>query len=339
MSAASSLPTTTTAGPTLTLTRAKTDLLTGGEFRGAEIESIFDVAGLFRAGRGAFSSALAGRTVVMLFEKPSLRTRVTFEVAITRLGGHALYYDHQQQRIGERESVKDYGRNLERWVDAIVARVYSQRVIEELAEHTDAPVINALSDAAHPCQAMADYLTLRDRLGGLRGARVAYVGDGNNVCNSLMLLGARLGVRVVVVTPRGAEPSPDAVAAADAGAEAGGGVEIANDLDAIAGADAVYTDTWASMGASPSAERLASFEPYRVTPGVMRLARRGAVFMHCLPAHRGVEVDAEVIDGPASVVYDQAENRLHVQAALLMTLLPPAGRQRGLSHAMLWDGE
>ena len=338
MSAAPVLP-KTTAGPTLTLARAKTDLLTGAEFSRADLDALLDTASAFRAGRDRFASALSGRSVVMLFEKPSLRTRVTFEVAVARLGGHALYFDHQQQRIGERESVKDYGRNLERWVDAVVARVYSQSVIEELASHTDVPVINALSDTAHPCQALADYLTLRDRLGGLRGARLAFVGDGNNVCNSLMLLGARLGVRVVVITPPGAAPSPGAVAAAHAAADAGGAVEVTTDLDALSGADAVYTDTWTSMGSAASPERLASFVPYRVTPALMRRAGRGAVFMHCLPAQRGAEVDADVIDGPSSVVYDQAENRLHVQAALLMRLLAPSPTTRWPAHAMLWDGE
>lgn len=327
------------SGPSLALAAPSFDLLTGAELSRSSAEDLLDLAVRLKREPGAHARALAGKTVVLLFEKPSLRTRVTFEVAVTRLGGHALYFDHQQQRIGEREPVKDYGKNLERWVDAIVARVYRHGVLEELASETSVPVVNALSDAAHPCQALADYMTLRERFGSLEGLRLAYVGDGNNVCASLMLLGAALGVRVTVVTPRGAEPSAAATEAACVAAVRGGGsVEITRDLSAAREADAVYTDAWVSMGCADSPERRGRFEPYRVTEAVMDAAAAGAVFMHCLPAHRGEEVEAAVIDGLRSLVYDQAENRLHTQAALLLALMGPGvrgGVQRPVPHAML----
>ncbi|MGD9693572.1 MAG: ornithine carbamoyltransferase [Phycisphaerales bacterium] len=305
------------------------DVLTGAELSRADLEMALGTAGRFKGSPGPFASALAGKTMVMLFEKASLRTRVTFEVGAYRLGAQAIYLDHQQTKIGQRESIRDYGKNLERWAHCIVARTDSHGTVEALAREAGIPVINALSDTSHPCQALADMLTLKERFGKLEGLRLAYVGDGNNVCASLMLLGARLGVKVTVVTPAGAEPREEAVRMARAGAEGKGSVELTNDVGAVAGAHAVYTDTWTSMGSSTSAERDAAFGPYQVNAELMRKAGPEAVFMHCLPAHRGVEVTDEVIDSPASLVYEQAENRLHAQAGLMLHLM--AGQGRGPS--------
>lgn len=302
------------------------DVLTGAELSRADLERVLGTAIRFKGNPAAFSSALAGKTMVMLFEKASLRTRVTFEVGAYRLGAQAIYLDHQQTKIGQRESIRDYGKNLERWAHCIVARTDSHATVEALAREAGIPVINALSDSSHPCQALADMLTLKERFGKLEGLRLAYVGDGNNVCASLMLLGARLGVKVTVVTPEGAAPRKEAVEAARACAEGAGSVELTEDVGAVAGAHALYTDTWTSMGSSTSAERDAAFGPYQVNAALMRKAGADAVFMHCLPAHRGVEVTDEVIDSPASLVYEQAENRLHAQAGLMLHLMAGQGR-------------
>jgi len=267
--------------------------------------------------------------VVLLFEKASLRTRISFETGINALGGTALYMDHSAQRIGERESVKDYGRNLERWIDCIVARVYSQRAIDELALFADVPVINALSDRFHPCQALADMFTLWERPGSLEGIRLAWMGDGNNVCHSLMQAATMLGVDMTIITPHGYEPAADVTEQCLTYAKESGAVlTFVDDPAAVEGHHAVYTDVWVSMGQGDQAnERRAAFGPYAVTPEIMSLASKGvtgkrfpngSVFMHCLPAQRGVEVLDEVMDSPASIVYDQAENRMHAQNGLLL---------------------
>jgi ornithine carbamoyltransferase len=305
--------------------------------RGADFLSLADldaaqIVGLFRAAAATKrdlsrrASALAGRTVILLFEKPSLRTRVTFEVGPSKMGAHVIYFDHGKERIGDRESVKDYGRNLERWVDCIVARVYSHGVLEELAANCAVPVVNALSDEYHPCQALADYFTLAERLGGvekLRGYTMAYIGDGNNVCASLMHGAGKLGVNLRVLCPKGFEPEAHVLARSRGFAgESGGSVEVTHDLGALAGCGAVYTDTWVSMGdEGEKVRRMAAFAKYRVDEKLMGTAAPGAFFMHCLPAHRGAEVTDGVIDCPTSVVYEQAENRMHVQNALLLELL------------------
>lgn len=304
------------------------DVLTGAELSKREIESLFATAQECAADRFAHAGALAGRSVALLFEKPSLRTRVTFEVGLHRLGAQAIFLDHEKSKIGAREAVKDLARNLERWCDALVCRVDRHETLLALADNTDAPVVNALCDTYHPCQALADYLTLRQKLGAIEGKRLAFVGDGNNVCHSLLLVGARLGVNVTVVTPPGFGPGASITQQAGAiAALTGGWIDVTTDLRAIAGADAVYTDAWASMGTAESPERLGAFARYQVNAGLMALAGPSALFMHCLPAHRGQEVTDEVIDSPNSVVYDQAENRLHAQSALLLHLL---GRvQRG----------
>ncbi len=303
------------------------DLLTIGGLSTGLVETIFETAAAWKAEPQAYEGVLAGKSVVMLFEKPSLRTRVTFDIGLSRLGAHVVYLDHANERLGVRESVKDYAKNLERWTDAIVARVYSHGVLVELADNARIPVVNALSDLEHPCQALADLFTLQERLGSLAGKKVAYVGDGNNVCHSLMLCGAMLGVDVTVVTPKGFEPKYEVVRQALRLAEQSGAtITMAGTLDAIAGHDAVYTDTWVSMGQNHQAGlRHESFAGFQIDDEVMEMAGEGvsggASFMHCLPAHRGEEVTDSVIDSDASLVYEQAENRMHVQNALMMLLL------------------
>jgi ornithine carbamoyltransferase len=267
---------------------------------------------------------LQNKSIALVFEKPSLRTRVAFEAGVTQLGGHASYLSANDIDMGGRESVPDVARNLSRWVQAISARVFRHSTVEELAAHATIPVINALSDTEHPCQALADMLTLKEHFGKLSGLRLAYIGDGNNVCNSLMLLGAMMGVSVVVGCPPDYRPDPDFLARAEKLAnESDATITITADpIEAVEGADAVYTDVWTSMGQEhESARRRPVFQPYQVNSELMAHAPSNALFMHCLPAHRGEEVTAEVIDGPRSVVFDQAENRLHVQKALILTLL------------------
>ena len=263
-----------------------------------------------------FSKSLAGRYLSLLFEKPSLRTRLTFELAIKQLGGDAVNYAGP---IGEREPVKDVTRNLERWTQCIVARVFAQSTIEELAKWSHVPVINALSDRYHPCQILADMLTLQERFGRLDGIKLAFVGDGNNVANSLMLTAGRLGVQVAVATPARYQPDAGIVAQAS---EMGSITVIEDPAEALAGADAVYTDVWTSMGQeAESAERRRAFQPYQVNENLLALAKPDAIFLHCLPAKRGEEVTDEVMESPRSAVFDQAENRLHAQKALLVMLL------------------
>lgn len=305
--------------PTLT-----NDLLTGSEWGADQIRDLYHLAADIKARPERYRSALAGRFSALIFEKPSLRTRVTFEVGMASMGGSAVFLDHTQARLGERESVSDVGKNLERWVQGIVARVFDHAVLEELAANAGIPVINALSDRCHPCQAFADFFTLEERFGSVRGLKFAYIGDGNNMCHSLLTIGARLGVHVRVATPAGYEPDSIVVSEARRVArESRGKIEILHSPEeAVSGAQAVYTDVWASMGQeSEAAGREAVFAPYQVNRCLFGQADPSGVFMHCLPAHRGSEVTAEVIDSQQSIVFDQSENRLHVQKAILLTLL------------------
>jgi ornithine carbamoyltransferase len=262
--------------------------------------------------------------LVLIFEKPSLRTRVTFEAGMATLGGTSLFMDQRGSRISSREEVRDVARNLERWVDGIVLRTYDHATITEMAEHADIPVINALSDLEHPCQALADFLTLKEKFGDLSSVKLTYVGDGNNVAHSLMLAGALLGSSITIATPGGFEPALQVVLEANEIArKTGARIELTHDpVAAVLGADAVYTDVWASMGQESEAEsRRSIFAPFQVNEKLFAQAAPHAVFMHCLPAHRGDEVTQAVIDSPRSIVFDQAENRLHVQKAILMLLL------------------
>jgi ornithine carbamoyltransferase len=311
----------TAVAATLTLTN---DLLTGMEWGPAQVRELFHLAAGIKARPDRYRGALAGRFLALIFEKPSLRTRVTFEVGISSLGGASVFLDHTGARLGQRESIRDVARNLERWVQGIVARTFAQESLDELAAQGRIPVINALSDRFHPCQALSDFFTLEERFGGLRGLKLAYVGDGNNVCHSLLTIGARVGAQIRVATPAGFEPDPSVVSEAKRVArETRGKIEILRSpQEAVAGAQAVYTDVWASMGQEEeAAARDIAFAGYQVNEALLTLADPDAVFLHCLPAHRGSEVSAGVMDSERSIVFDQAENRLHVQKAILLTLL------------------
>lgn len=299
------------------------DLVSLLDFSSAELRRVLQVATEAKSNPRLFEDSLKNKTLFMYFEKPSLRTRVTFEAGMTQLGGHAIFYSAADGKIGVRESVEDVARNLDRWVEGVMCRTFSHSLVEELAGLAQIPVINGLTDKLHPCQAIADYLTLQEVKGDLAGKRLAYVGDGNNVAHSLMNGGARLGVHVRVITPEGHGPSAEVLESSRAAAEqTGGSIDLSHDPGDVEGADAVYTDVWASMGQEEQAEaRDAVFRPFQVDSKMMQRAGADAVFMHCLPAHRGDEVTDEVADSPRSVIFQQAENRLHAQKALLLVLL------------------
>jgi ornithine carbamoyltransferase len=300
------------------------DLVSTQDFSPEETKSLFELTHIIKHRPADFRGALAGKQLVLFFEKASLRTRLTFEAGMASLGGTSLFMDQTRSRLGEREPVGDIARNVERWVDAVVLRTYEHQTITDMAQNTRIPVINALSDVEHPCQAFADFFTLREKFGDLRPVHLAYVGDGNNVAHSLMLVAAALGTSISVATPQGYEPDQGITAAAkQIGRTTGAIIEITNDpCAAVTGANAIYTDVWASMGQeAEAAERARIFAPYQVNQALFALAAPNAVFMHCLPAHRGEEVAADVIDSPRSVVFDQAENRMHVQKAILLMLL------------------
>ncbi|GGI07504.1 ornithine carbamoyltransferase [Egicoccus halophilus] len=308
------------------------DLLSIDDLSAEQLLQVLDVADRLKADRGErlaadsdlAHGALRGRTVALLFEKPSTRTRVSFQVAVTELGGQPLPLSSAELQLGRGETVADTGAVLSRYVHAIVVRTFAQQRLEELADGASIPVVNALTDLEHPCQAVADLQTFREAHGDFHGRALAYVGDGNNVAHSLLLAGAKVGLSVRVGHPEGHAPDAGIVTRArQLAADTGATIEVTTDpVAAVAGADAVYTDVWASMGQeAEAAERAARFVPYRVTEQLLAHAATDAVFLHCLPAHRGEEVTAEVIDGPASRVFDQAENRLHAQKALLAGLL------------------
>ena len=319
------------AGEAVAMPAPLTDLTSMADLTPAMAEGLLELAALVKSRPAEFRQALAGKQIVLFFEKPSFRTRLTFESGIYSLGGHAMFVDQLTSRIGEREPISDMAHNLERWVDALVLRTFAHATVTGLAEHASIPVINALSDYEHPCQALADFLTLTEKFGALTKVKLAYVGDGNNVAHSLMLAAALFGSHITVGTPKGYEPQAEVLELArKIAAGTGATIQVVNDpVAAVEGADAVYTDVWASMGQeAETAERARIFHAFRVTPELFAHAAGGAVFMHCLPAHRGEEVEAAVIDSPASVVFDQAENRLHVQKAILLQLLGGAARRQ-----------
>lgn len=289
-----------------------------------EFNEILELSEKIKRHPQKFQHALKNKVLAMIFQKPSLRTRVTFEVGMLELGGHAVYLAPSDSQAGTRETFPDVGKNLERWVDGIVIRTFAHQNILDLAAAASIPVINGLSDLLHPCQAMADFFTLQEKKGALSKVKLAYVGDGNNVCHSLLFAAAKAGAAMAVATPPGYEPKEEIVRPArEDGRETGFSLEISSDpRKAVADADAVYTDVWASMGQeSEKAIRAKIFAPFQVNAGLMALANKDAVFMHCLPAHRGEEVTDEVLDAPYSVVYDQAENRLHVQKVIMVLLM------------------
>jgi ornithine carbamoyltransferase len=303
------------------------DYLSVDDLSPKELEGLLDLAADVKARPEQYEGRLAGRSIALIFEKPSTRTRVSFEVGVAQLGAHSVVLSSSELQLGRGETIEDTGRVLARYLDAIVLRTFEQERLEVLAEAADVPVVNSLSDFEHPCQALADLLTMRERLGGLAGRTLAYLGDGNNVAHSLLLGGTKAGMHVRIATPAGFEPIPQVVQRAEEiAAEVGGGVEVTNDpVGAARGADVLYTDVWASMGREAEAdERRLVFTPYQVTQALVDSAANDVIVMHCLPAHRGQEITADVIDGPRSAVWDQAENRLHTQKALLLRLFDVA---------------
>jgi ornithine carbamoyltransferase len=305
------------------------DLVSTRDLGPQGVEAVLHLAELMKSRPSVFQRSLAGKQMVMFFEKPSLRTRFTFEVGFSSLGGTAMFVDHSQCRLDAREKLSDIAHNLERWVDVIVLRTFAQETIEGMARHASVPVINALSDLEHPCQALADYFSLQERFGNLRKLTLAYVGDGNNVAHSLLLTCACLGSSIRIATPKGYEPNAKIVAdARKIAKQTGARADFLTDPHAaVAGADAVYTDAWAGMGQEHEAEMRAEiFQSYRVNRELMLQAAPHAVFMHCLPAHRGEEVAGEVMDSENSIIFEQAENRLHVQKSVLYLLLGGAVR-------------
>ena len=300
------------------------DLVSTRDLGPAGVDAVLNLAGIMKARPADFRKALAGRQMVMFFEKPSLRTRLTFEAGMAGLGGTTMFVDQTHERLDARETLSDVAHNLERWVDLIVLRTFSQQTIEGMAKFARVPVINALSDREHPCQAIADYLTLIERFGDMKNRSLAYVGDGNNVAHSLLLTCACLGSSIRVATPAGYGPDLQIVEdAREIAEETGADIQLLIDPhEAVAGVDAVYTDAWVSMGQERETdERARVFPPYQVNEELMAEAAPHAVFMHCLPAHRGLEVTDEVMDSPQSLIFEQAENRLHAQKAILYLLL------------------
>lgn len=299
----------------------KKDLVSISDLSGEEIKELFKTAIDIKHKQ---MEVARGKTLVLVFEKPSLRTRVTFSVAFFQLGGQVLYLAPADIGLGKRESVPDVARNLSRWVNAISARTFAHKTVEDLAKYADIPVVNALSDAEHPCQALADFLTIYEHKGKTEGLKMAFFGDGNNVAHSLMLTAAKVGANMAVGCPKGYEPKPEFVEKAKEDARKSGAelVITSDPKEAVKGADVVYTDVWASMGQEDeAAARKKIFAPYQVNAELLKLAKSDALVEHCLPAHRGDEITDDVLDGPHSVVLDEAENRLHIQKAILYKLL------------------
>jgi ornithine carbamoyltransferase len=295
------------------------------DYTADEVREIFELARDMKAKPRKFADALEGQTLAMIFEKSSTRTRVSFEVGMFQLGGHALFLSARDIQIGRGEPIYDTAKVLSRYVDGIMARTFAHKTVTELAEYSTVPVINGLTDLSHPCQAMTDYFTAWEQFGGeLKGRRIAYVGDGNNMAHSLMYGAPKVGMDIAVACPQGYSPDPEVIAKAGADAQAAGTKMLITTSieEAVSGADVIETDVWASMGQEDEAEkRRRDFEGWMIDGRFMSLAKKDAIFMHCLPAHRGEEVSAEVIDGPQSVIYDEAENRLHIQKAIMHALM------------------
>ena len=302
----------------------KRDFLSIADWSARDLLGLLELSKKMKKDPSSFYHALDGYSVAMIFEKQSLRTHVTFDVAIQQLGAHAIFLTQADISLGKRESIHDVAKNLERWVKGIVVRTFSHDGLRELAGYAKVPVVNALTDFEHPCQALGDFLTIQEKLGSFRGKRLAFVGDGNNVCHSLMLMAAKVGMDFVAVTPRGYLPDEDTMkAASKIAAENGSVVELSHiPKEGVHNADVVYTDVWASMGQeSERDERASVFREFQVNAALMKHAKPFAIFMHCLPAHRGEEVTDEVMDSAQSVVFDEAENRLHTEKAIVYSLL------------------
>lgn len=302
----------------------KKDFLTVLDFTTEEIWETFKIAIDMKKDRKKYAKALEGEALALIFEKPSLRTRTSFDIGMQQLGGYSLYLSPNEISLGKRESVHDVAKNLERMVQGIMIRTFGHNIVESMSKHARIPIINGLTDYAHPCQAMADFMAIHEHKGDLKGLKLTYVGDGNNVAHSLMEAGARLGVHVTVSCPQSYEPNMIAwETSREAAKETGARIEVVYDpKEAVKGADVIYTDVWASMGQeAETAARHKIFMPYQVNDELMGAAKADTLFMHCLPAHRGDEVTNSVIDSKNSIVFDEAENRLHVQKAIVYQLM------------------
>lgn len=298
------------------------NLLTGMEMTQQQALDLIALGKDLKANPAKYSQALAGKSVVTLFEKQSLRTRVTFDIGINKLGGHAVYLDQTNGAMGSREDVKDFAANISRWADCIVARVFDHKTLVEMQEHASVPVINSLCDLYHPCQGMADFLTIAQQYDDVSKVKLAYIGDGNNVTHSLFIAGAILGAEVTAVCPLGHSPDAQIMKMAEQiAAKNGGSIRVTNSIEDIKGYDVVYGDTWISMGDETPLEQIkAKFMPYQINQELLDATGIKHV-LHCQPAHRGLDITSEVMDGPASLIFDQAENRMHIQNAIMLTLI------------------
>jgi len=302
----------------------KKDFLSIADWSSNELVNILDLSAKIKSRPEKYKESIKGKSVALIFEKQSLRTHVTFDVGIFQLGGHSVYLTQSDINLGKRESIYDVSKNLERWMSGVVVRTYAHQVCVDMARYMKIPVINALTDFEHPCQAVGDFLTAVEHLGSLKKKKFAFIGDGNNVCNSLMMMSVKLGMNFVAATPEGYEPQTEVLKISKKLAkETHAGIEVVHDpKEAVIGADVVYTDVWVSMGQEAEKEkRLDDFQGFQVNKELMKLAKKSAIFMHCLPAHRGEEVADDVIDSKQSVVWDESENRLHSQKAIIYTLL------------------
>ncbi len=302
----------------------KRDFLSIADWSSKELKKILDLSADMKARPSRYKNSLSGKSVALIFEKQSLRTHVTFDVGIYQLGGHSVYLTQSDINLGKRESIYDVSKNLERWMDAVVVRTYAHQSCVDMGRYMKIPVVNALTDYEHPCQAVGDFLTAAEHLGNLKRKKFVFVGDGNNVCNSLMLMAAKIGMNFVATTPEGYEPPSEVVRISRKEAKAtGASVELVHDpAEGVRDADVIYTDVWVSMGQeNEKEEKLKAFQGFQVNRQLMKQAKKSAIFMHCLPAHRGEEVTDDVIDSKQSVVWDEAENRLHSQKAIVYTLI------------------
>ena len=302
----------------------KRDFLSIADWSAKDLQKLLDLSADMKARPGKYRDSIHGKSVALIFEKQSLRTHVTFDVGIYQLGGHSVYLTQSDINLGKRESIYDVSKNLERWMDAVVVRTYAHQSCVDMGKYMKIPVVNALTDYEHPCQAIGDFLTVVEHIGKLKKKKFVFVGDGNNVCNSLMLMSAKMGMNFVAATPEGYDPPSDVLRLSrKEGKETGAMIEVIHDLpEAMRDADVVYTDVWVSMGQEDEKEeRLKTFRPFQVNQRLMKLAKKSAIFMHCLPAHRGEEVTDDVIDSKQSVVWDESENRLHSQKAIIYTLI------------------
>jgi ornithine carbamoyltransferase len=316
--------------------KAMTDFLSIRDFTSTQIQRLIDLALEMKHDPGAYSQRLAGKTLALILEKPSLRTRVTFDVGVQQLGGFSVYLSPAEIKLGQRESLYDVARNLERMVQGIMIRTFAHENVEKMAEYCSVPVINGLTDYSHPCQAMADFMTIYEAK-GKTDLKIAFVGDGNNVAHSLMFAGAQLGAQMWIASPPGYEPKHEAMEwAFERALHTGGSLTVTNNpLEAAFGADVIYTDVWTSMGQESETDaRKKTFVPFQVNRELFSRAKDDCIFLHCLPAHRGEEVTAEIIDGPNSLVFQQAENRLHAQKAILHEVMKdvPVGGLPTIEH-------